>query len=294
MSLPNLSDLSPKQAPAKLVSLFLYGSIAVSLLAGCNRLSSPKDLQSVSISLARTDCQAFCPVYSVTIHGNGNIEYQGALGVPVRGHRTAQIPQQKVVALLQEMDKAGFMSFDDKTFSKLSDSGDVIMSVSIDGKNKTVRSSRIEGSDRPLQDLEKFNQAQARFVKLADKIDALVEIDRWTKCSLNCMNLLHAMSFARDRNFCPNLLEVIQSKEPLQYESVFCDAQTMIEAGADVNVPDESGVTPLMAAAKNGDAPLVRDLLAHDAIPGAKDERGRTALDYAKTPEIRTLLIGRS
>jgi len=30
-----------------------------------------------------------------------------------------------------------------------------------------------------------------------------------------------------------------------------------------------------MAAAKNGDAALVRDLLAHGAIPGAKDKKGR-------------------
>ena len=45
-----------------------------------------------------------------------------------------------------------------------------------------------------------------------------------------------------------------------------------------------------MAAAKNGDAGLTRDLLAHGAIAKAKDKKGRTALDYARSPEVRNLL----
>jgi hypothetical protein len=287
------SILFPTRPPAKLVSLFVCGSVVLLLLVGCNRLSHPKDLASVSITLWRTDCQGFCPVYSVTLRGTGDVEYSGLHGVPVRGHRNTAIPQERVAAILREMENAKFMSFDDRTFAKLSDGGDVIVSLSIDGKNKTVRSSEIEdGFDIPQQVLEKhFNKAQASFAKLADKIDSLIGTDGWTKCSLNCTKLLFVLSHP-DSKWSPNLLEIIQSKEPVIYGSLVCDANTMIEAGVGINTSSQRGVTPLMAATKIGDAALVRDLLAHGAIPGAKDKNGLTALDYAKTSEIRKLLTG--
>ena len=61
------------------------GFSALLLLAGCNRISHPKDLASVSITLARMSSG---PAYSVTVHGTGDVEYEGFRGVPVRGQRT--------------------------------------------------------------------------------------------------------------------------------------------------------------------------------------------------------------
>jgi ankyrin repeat protein len=57
----------------------------------------------------------------------------------------------------------------------------------------------------------------------------------------------------------------------------------LIRAGADVNLPDKSGKTPLIWATSLGDeaVPLVRDLIAHGAIVDSKDKEGLTALDRA-------------
>lgn len=57
--------------------------------------------------------------------------------------------------------------------------------------------------------------------------------------------------------------------------------QALLESGADVNLPGKFGRTPLMAAVFSGDANLVRLLISKGAALSAKDEDGKTALDYA-------------
>jgi len=58
-------------------------------------------------------------------------------------------------------------------------------------------------------------------------------------------------------------------------------AQLLIEAGACVDLADGNGLTPLMAAALNGDVALVERLLPLATNPTATDRTGRTALHYA-------------
>lgn len=59
-------------------------------------------------------------------------------------------------------------------------------------------------------------------------------------------------------------------------------ARTLIAAGADVNLTQQSGVTPLHEAAHIGRADLVRLLIERGADPAARDDRGRTAADFAR------------
>ena len=51
---------------------------------------------------------------------------------------------------------------------------------------------------------------------------------------------------------------------------------------ADVNLPGTSGWTPLMMAVFKGDIALVRRLISKGADLSAKDEKGKTASDYAR------------
>ena len=58
----------------------------------------------------------------------------------------------------------------------------------------------------------------------------------------------------------------------------------LVESGADVNLADSSGVTPLMWLTYDGDqaVPLVKFLIAHGANLDAKDRDGLTVLGHAQ------------
>jgi ankyrin repeat protein len=59
--------------------------------------------------------------------------------------------------------------------------------------------------------------------------------------------------------------------------------RTLLEQGAEVNAPQESGWTALHSAAQNGNAELIQLLIAAGATLSAKADNGQTALDLALT-----------
>lgn len=62
-------------------------------------------------------------------------------------------------------------------------------------------------------------------------------------------------------------------------EGRISDARRLLEAGAEVDARSEAvGVTPLMAAAQRGDAPMARLLLEAGADPNAASRNGATVL----------------
>lgn len=58
--------------------------------------------------------------------------------------------------------------------------------------------------------------------------------------------------------------------------------EQLVAAGAEVEVTDSAGETPLIAAVHRRDPTLIRLLLAKGANPDRADNSGRTARDYAK------------
>ena len=58
-------------------------------------------------------------------------------------------------------------------------------------------------------------------------------------------------------------------------------AQDLIQKGADVNAQSKSGITPLMVAAANNNAPMIGLLIESGADATLKDAQGKTALDIA-------------
>ena len=59
----------------------------------------------------------------------------------------------------------------------------------------------------------------------------------------------------------------------------------LIAAHADIEAGEVDGVTPLMLAAGNGDAAVTAALLKAGANSKARDAKGRSAIDYAKTAD---------
>jgi uncharacterized protein len=64
----------------------------------------------------------------------------------------------------------------------------------------------------------------------------------------------------------------------------------LIERGADVNLASAEKLTPLMAAVRNRDGELIEVLIQKGADPTAKDQNGRTAMQYTNVQRIKDIL----
>ncbi len=72
--------------------------------------------------------------------------------------------------------------------------------------------------------------------------------------------------------------------------SRYQDAKTLLKHGADVNLADDQGMTPLIMASTVNHEELVRLLLDAGADPSRSDESGYRASDYAPSSSIRDML----
>jgi len=59
-------------------------------------------------------------------------------------------------------------------------------------------------------------------------------------------------------------------------------ARVLVNSGADVNVKQQAGATPLHSAAQNGNADILIMLLEHGADVNARMEGGKLPADLAK------------
>ena len=71
---------------------------------------SDSDLKTVTVRLERTRCYGNCPAYTLTIHGDGRVEYVGTKYVKVAEAREGQIQSDAVRALVSEFAKARFLA----------------------------------------------------------------------------------------------------------------------------------------------------------------------------------------
>ena len=64
-----------------------------------------------ALSLERTPCFGGCPVYTISVSPSGQVTYEGRANVRELGTATAQIPKQRVHALVIELERAGYFGF---------------------------------------------------------------------------------------------------------------------------------------------------------------------------------------
>ena len=69
---------------------------------------SDADLATLTIQLERTGCFGSCPAYSITIHGDGRVEYSGKSYIKEVGTREGTIDTDKIRALTSVFAKMRF------------------------------------------------------------------------------------------------------------------------------------------------------------------------------------------
>jgi len=71
---------------------------------------SDADLKTLTVRLERTACYGTCPAYTVTIHGDGRVEYTGQGNVKEKAARDGRIEMTAIAELLSHFTQAKFLS----------------------------------------------------------------------------------------------------------------------------------------------------------------------------------------
>jgi ankyrin repeat protein len=121
----------------------------------------------VTITLRRTECFGFCPVYTVTI-GTDGVVFDGQRYVVAPGKQFEAIDPNEVRKLAEKYVAADFFSMDNSYAGNMIDVPSCTISVEIDGEKKEVRDTLGSRSGMPeiILDLE-------------DEVDAFARTDRW-------------------------------------------------------------------------------------------------------------------
>jgi ankyrin repeat protein len=122
---------------------------------------------NISITLKRTQCYGPCPAYTLRIDAH-TIRYEGTYATVVEGVHYENADPAKVRQLAQRFLDANFYSLDDEYALAVTDLPSYIVSISIDGRAKSVTDYRGVNVGMPLVVLE-----------LEDAVDMLARSDRW-------------------------------------------------------------------------------------------------------------------
>ena len=118
----------------------------------------------------QTACFGVCPVYTLTIYGDGRVVYEGIRCVRIEGTITTTISEDKIKQLILEFHKIGYFSLKNSYEDRnATDMPSAFTSLTIDGKTKTVRHYHGDFS------------APKKLTELENKIDQIVNPDQWTK-----------------------------------------------------------------------------------------------------------------
>lgn len=123
--------------------------------------------QSVMLTLERTACFGFCPIYKVTVYGNGKVVYEGKRFVKVVGTQTTMISQAAVKKLVSEFQRTQYFNLQDSYTGGHTDAPSAITSLVMGKKQKTVN----HYSASP--------NAPIKLTDLENKIDAVVNSKQW-------------------------------------------------------------------------------------------------------------------
>jgi Domain of unknown function (DUF6438) len=106
-----VSVATESQPPAGTATVAEGGATLGTTSLGKDR-SQAADTKGTVVKLERTECYGTCPAYSVEIHGDGSVEYEGKAYVGKKGKQRAQIAPAALVALAARFEKAGFFHLD--------------------------------------------------------------------------------------------------------------------------------------------------------------------------------------
>jgi hypothetical protein len=152
--------------------LLIFILLIILPITGCckNNTNISPDYNELIITLERTACLGECPIYTLTIHGDGTVVYEGKDFVKTKGRKESIISKEKIEELILEFNRADYFSLKDNYVEHtMTDAHSVITSITINGKLKIIEHYHGDFS------------APEALSTLENKIDEIVNSDQWVK-----------------------------------------------------------------------------------------------------------------
>ncbi len=134
---------------------------------------SETDLKALTIRMERSGCYGTCPAYTVKIHGDGRVEYEGKRHVKESGTQEARLEPGTIKALAMEFAKAKFLTLSEDYSGENCTRYCTDLPTAVTELNLKELNHRVKhyygcgGAPKPLFDLE-------------SAIDKLAKTERWT------------------------------------------------------------------------------------------------------------------
>ncbi len=132
-----------------------------------NNLPPQQGQRRVAMTLQRTVCFGFCPIYKLSIYGDGTVVYEGERYVKVKGRQTTTISKAAVKQLMREFERIEYFALSDQYTGGPTDMPSAITSLTVGKRSKTIHHY-----------LGAPNAPQA-LTKLENKIDEVVNSKQW-------------------------------------------------------------------------------------------------------------------
>jgi hypothetical protein len=124
------------------------------------------------ITLERTPCFGTCPVYTLTIHRSGQVEFQGKDHVRQKGSETGRISTEDFARLVRKIDEIKFFDLKDRYDGKNPDGSGVTVTDLPTRKTSVTRGNR-------TKTVENYFRGPKGLKELEDLIDEVTKAADW-------------------------------------------------------------------------------------------------------------------
>jgi hypothetical protein len=128
----------------------------------------PADLSGLSIYMEKTGCEGPCPVYAVTIQGDGRVIYNGKTCVNVVGEQTSQLSPEAVRSLVAAFYANDFFALADSYVEDIQDLPATLIRFTLPERSKQV-----------VVQLYDLGQTPAPFQRVEEAIYNIANLQPW-------------------------------------------------------------------------------------------------------------------
>jgi ankyrin repeat protein len=234
---------------------------------------------SVKIALSRTGCFGTCPSYSVEVHGDGTVLYDGGSFVAITGSHRASVSRDVVSEMVEAFRSVDYFSLKNKYMWGATDLPTYKTSISIDGKTKEVVDYAGQKVGMPES-----------VTRLEETIDRLSGVERWTKGNGETVPALMQEKFDFKSPQATEILANVAQKGNAEAVRDLIAAGVAVSAQP-VQPPRGMPGTALDNAAGRGDVEMLRALLSAGINdPTAKTKALERASFAGKIDAMRLLI----